>query len=65
MENRVKGMRARYNLNQADMANLLNITLKSYQNKENGATAFKVEEAKTILEFFNSKGANVKFEEIF
>lgn len=57
---KLKAYRKLNNVNQSDIANLLNITLTSYSHKENGKTKFTLEEAKTISDFFG-----LSIEEIF
>jgi DNA-binding XRE family transcriptional regulator len=50
---KIKDLRKKKNLLQVDMAILLNQSLPSYINRENGKIPFNIGEAKTICEFFN------------
>lgn len=42
-------------ITQEDMAKLLNIDVRTYQNKEKGVTQFKQNEMFIIAKFFNKK----------
>ena len=49
----LKALRAKNNISQKKMANELNITVSTYNRKENGLRSFLVEEAREIATFFN------------
>ena len=49
----LKALRAKNNISQKKMANALNITVSTYNRKENGLRSFLVEEAREIATFFN------------
>lgn len=57
---RLRGIRVEKDLTQEDMAKKLNISLSSYQNKENGHTKFTLDEALKISEM-----VKLKIEDIF
>lgn len=50
----LKALRAKYNINQEILADLLNITVSTYNRKENGNSSFTVEEAQFIAQLFNT-----------
>ncbi|WP_027625660.1 helix-turn-helix transcriptional regulator [Clostridium lundense] len=50
----LKALRARYNIRQDILADLLNITVSTYNRKENGNSSFTVEEAQVIAQLFNT-----------
>lgn len=50
--NILKGLRKKDNLRQADMAELLNITVPAYNQKENNKRPFTINECKIISDFF-------------
>ncbi len=41
----VRALRAKYKLNQSDMASITNLSLASYRRKENGENQFTLKEA--------------------
>lgn len=47
-----KALRTEKNLNQEDVAKLLNISRQSYRNKEVGKTEFTFKELMTLADFF-------------
>jgi len=49
----LKALRAKNNINQKKMADVLNITVSTYNRKENGLRSFLIEEAREIANFFN------------
>jgi len=49
----LKALRAKNNINQKKMASVLNITVSTYNRKENGLRSFLIEEAREIANFFN------------
>lgn len=50
---KIKDLRKEKNMLQSDMAILLNQSLPSYINRENGKIPFNIGEAKAICSFFN------------
>lgn len=50
----LKALRAKYNIRQEILADLLNITTSTYNRKENGNSSFTVEEAQIIASLFNT-----------
>lgn len=50
----LKSLRAKYNITQDTLADLLNITVSTYNRKENGNSSFTVEEAKVIAKIFKT-----------
>lgn len=50
----LKALRAKYNISQEIIADLLNMTTSTYNRKENGNSSFTVEEAKFIATLFNT-----------
>ncbi|WP_427340179.1 helix-turn-helix transcriptional regulator [Caloranaerobacter sp. DY30410] len=57
---KLKSLRVNYNITQDDMAQLLNISVQTYNKKENGKSEFTQSEINKILSLFD-----VKYEEIF
>ena len=51
---KIKMYRLAKNINQEDLANLLNITLTTYNKKETGKAEFTLSQAKKIADFFNT-----------
>lgn len=49
----LKSLRALKNLNQTEMAELMGLSIVSYNKKENGKVPFTVEEVKFMSEYFN------------
>lgn len=47
--------RLRKKISQENMAKLINVDVRTYQNKEKGITQFKGDEMFTIARFFNKK----------
>ncbi|WP_010296003.1 helix-turn-helix transcriptional regulator [Clostridium senegalense] len=66
---KLKAYRQLKGINQSAMAKLLNISLNTYNFKENGKKSFTLDEAKFIADYFNtnieeiffSQQVNVKF----
>lgn len=54
IKNKLKSLRAEYDLNQDDMAEFLGIRRTTYHNKETGKNQFTVKEAIEIAKFFNT-----------
>lgn len=54
IKNKLKSLRAEYDLNQDDMAEFLGIRRTTYHNKETGKSQFTVKEAVEIAKFFNA-----------
>lgn len=65
MPNKLKGYRVMAGYNQREMAEILNISVPAYNNKENGTTKISVDESKKLYEFIKSKLSNIKYEDIF
>ncbi|MBB6452019.1 DNA-binding XRE family transcriptional regulator [Salirhabdus euzebyi] len=59
-QSKLAAWRRFYNISQEEMARLIGITLRSYINKENGATQFKMDEM-----FLISNKIGKPIEEIF
>lgn len=53
MYRNLKGLRAKFNLTQSDMAEILGISIVSYNQKEKGIKQFTIKEAKKISKYFN------------
>lgn len=51
---KIKMYRLAKDINQEDLANLLNITLTTYNKKETGKAEFTLSQAKKIADFFNT-----------
>ncbi len=62
--NKVKGFRTMASLTQEELAKKLNISLRSYQNKEQGITAFTVDELVGIKAILLEKGLTVSLDEL-
>lgn len=60
MNRELKSLRAKYGDTQGDLAEILGITVNTFNSKENGKTSFTVDEAIKI-----SKRYNKPVEEIF
>ncbi|UXS60986.1 helix-turn-helix transcriptional regulator [Staphylococcus ureilyticus] len=60
---KVKNERDRKNLNQEEIAKLLNISLQSYCNKEKGKTNFVLSEMHTLAKFFKMSLDDLFWEE--
>ncbi|WP_430885231.1 helix-turn-helix transcriptional regulator [Fusibacter sp. JL216-2] len=48
----LRGLRAKYKMNQENMAEILGISIATYQRKENGDSQFSLKEAYAIANFF-------------
>lgn len=59
----LKGLRAKYELTQKDIATLLGITVQSYRSKENGNNDFTLKEAKKISDIFKKTIEEIFFTE--
>jgi len=55
--NKIKGLRAEHDETQSDVAELLGISITTYQNKEWGLTEFKPSELKTLSDHW---GVDIK-----
>lgn len=55
MQYLLESIRRSKKVTQEDMATLLNIDVRTYQNKEKGVTQFKQNEMFIIAKFFNKK----------
>lgn len=60
----LKLLREKFGKSQGDMAKLLNISLGSYCNKENGIARFTLDEAHKISSTFNMSIDDIFFKEI-
>lgn len=58
---KLKGLRAEYNLKQADMAKLIGISETTYNRKENGITEFTEFEIKKICDIFKKSPTEIFF----
>lgn len=61
LKNKLKSLRAEYDLDQQDMADILSISRTTYCNKETGKSKFNIYEAKQIAELFNSSIDDIFF----
>ena len=57
--NKLKGLRAEYNIKQKELAKKIGITATAYSLKETGEQQFKESEINIILDLFNEKYENV------
>lgn len=53
-DKKLKVLRLLNDINQDEMAELLNITLSTYSKKETGKASFTLEEAKKIADYFKT-----------
>lgn len=53
MYRNLKGLRAKHNLTQSDMARIIGISIVSYNQKEKCIKQFTLKEAKIIANYFN------------
>jgi putative transcriptional regulator len=60
----LKILRCKQDLNQADVAKILNITISSYSRKENGKQGFSLKEAMIISKLFNKSIEEIFFAEM-
>lgn len=57
----LKALRARKNISQQEMANLLRMTVSTYNRKENGVRNFTIDEAKLLAGFFKTSIEQIFF----
>ena len=62
--NKVKGFRTMASLTHEELAKKLNISLRAYQNKEQGITAFTVDELVGIKAILLEKGLTVSLDDL-
>lgn len=62
--NKVKGYRVMCNLTQDDMASIVGISRKSYNDKETGKRNFTIIELQKIRDAINLKGANITLDDL-
>lgn len=62
---RLKALRLLYGLKQSDIAKQLNISITTYNRKENGLRDFKESEIRRICEIFNKKPDEIFFKNGF
>jgi transcriptional regulator with XRE-family HTH domain len=60
-----KGLRAFHDLTQLELADILGISLTSYNKKETGKVPFTVEELKKLSEYFDVPIENFFNDEVF
>lgn len=65
MKNRTKNYRKFLNLTQIEMANLMNMPFRTYQNKENGVSEFTNKEMIRFKEIVQKELDTVTLEMIF
>ncbi|OQO88512.1 hypothetical protein BH748_01250 [Enterococcus casseliflavus] len=65
MKNRTKNYRKFLNLTQAEMAKLLEMPLRTYQNKENGVSEFTSKEMIRFKEIVQIEIETITLENIF
>lgn len=65
MKNRTKNYRKFLNLTQSEMANLMNMPVRTYQNKENGVSEFTNKEMIRFKEIVQKELDTVTLEMIF
>lgn len=61
---KLKGLRAEYNLKQADIAKMIGISETTYNRKENGITEFTELEIKKICDIFKKNPTEIFFTKI-
>lgn len=59
----LKALRARKDISQKGIANILHMTVSTYNRKENGGREFTIDEAKLLASFFNTTIENIFFKE--
>lgn len=62
--NKVKGYRNMVGLTQKQMAEALDMPLRSYMDKENGITDFSIEKYVAIRDLLNSKGLKLTIDDL-
>lgn len=62
--NKVKGYRVMLGYNQEEMAKVLNVSLKTYQNKETGSSDFTIKELAVIKDLLNKNNIPVSIDEL-
>ena len=62
--NKVKGYRNMANMNQAEMAEAIGVSYRSYCDKESGKIDFKVSELIKIRDLIISKGIQVSLDDL-
>lgn len=65
MPNKLAGYRAMYKINQNKLADLLEIAIPTYSNKENNKTEFTRSEMVKLTKFFKEKNKKITMDEIF
>lgn len=63
--NYIRSLRSYKKLTQSEMAKILNISIVSYNKKENGRVPFTLDEIKILSEFFNVPIENFFKDEVF
>ena len=61
----LRGLMAKYDMTQADLAKICGIALPTLANKISGKVDFSLSEANKIKEYFNQYGERLTIEEIF
>mgnify|MGYP003322710657 CR=1 FL=1 len=62
--NKIKGYRVMVGLTQEEMAQKIGVSLRAFQNKEQGTTNFTLEDLKKIKSVLEEKGLSVLLEEL-
>jgi len=62
--NKVKGYRNMVGMTQKQMAEALEMPLRSYMDKENGITEFSIEKYVMIRDLLNSKGLKLTIDDL-
>lgn len=62
--NKIKGYRVMVGLTQDEMAQKIGVSLRAFQNKEQGTTNFTLEELKKIKGVLEEKGLSVLLDEL-
>lgn len=65
MNRNIKAELARNDMHMQDLANVLGLSVVSISSKVNGRRDWQLKEAKKVLDFFNSKGADYTLETLF
>ncbi len=61
----IRSLRSYKKLTQSEMAKILNLSIVSYNKKENGKVPFTLEEVKKMSEYFNVPIENFFKEKVF
>jgi len=62
---RIRELKAKYGITDFEMSKVICCSTVSMSNKINGARPFNIEEALRIILFFENKGEQITFKELF